>query len=90
VPAPVRTRELQGRRFGYKPVVAMITPYENGPYLVRGSFEITDQEGNVIDSRRKVIALCRCGASRTKPFCDGSHKAVHFRAPSVSVKQALR
>jgi len=61
---------------------ARVTPYENGPYLVRGDFEITDQDGRVIDARRKTVALCRCGRSRIKPFCDGAHKAVRFEAPS--------
>jgi len=57
-----------------------ITPYRNGPYLIRGEFEIVGQEGETIDPRRKTIALCRCGASRTKPFCDGTHKSIGFTA----------
>jgi len=61
---------------------ATITPYRDGPYVVRGRFEILDQDGEVIDARRETIALCRCGRSRIKPFCDGSHKAIGFRAPS--------
>jgi len=49
---------------------------------VRGDFRITDQDGNEIDPGRETIALCRCGKSRMRPFCDGSHKLVDFRAPS--------
>lgn len=71
-------------------VSARITPYANGPYLVRGDFEVTDQQGQVIETRRGTIALCRCGASRTKPFCDGTHKTIRFEAPSEPAEQPLR
>jgi CDGSH-type Zn-finger protein len=67
---------------------ARVTPYRNGPYLVRGEFELTDQEGNVIETRRGTIALCRCGASRMKPFCDGTHKSIGFQADSEATGQA--
>jgi len=59
-----------------------ITPYRNGPYLVRGPVTIVDQDGNEIELKRPVIALCRCGRSRIRPFCDGTHKAIGFRAES--------
>ncbi|TFD83181.1 CDGSH iron-sulfur domain-containing protein [Cryobacterium lactosi] len=55
-----------------------ITACPNGPLLVRGRFEILAPAGEVIPSRRKTVALCRCGISTLKPFCDGSHKAVGF------------
>jgi len=61
---------------------ARITPYRDGPLLVRGNFEMVDQDGAVIETGRKTIALCRCGRSRIKPFCDGTHKATGFRAGS--------
>lgn len=64
---------------------ARITPYKNGPLLVRGPFELVDQDGNTIEVRRKVVALCRCGKSRMKPFCDGTHKATRFKAESARV-----
>jgi CDGSH-type Zn-finger protein len=60
---------------------ARITPYRDGPYIVRGNFVITDQEGNEIDARRRTVALCRCGRSQMRPFCDGTHKLIGFRAP---------
>jgi CDGSH-type Zn-finger protein len=59
-----------------------ITPYRDGPYLVRGSFALVDQDGNEIEVKRRVIALCRCGRSQIRPFCDGTHKAIGFQAPS--------
>jgi CDGSH-type Zn-finger protein len=60
---------------------ATITPYRDGPYIVRGNFQITDMEGNTIDARRRTIALCRCGKSQIRPFCDGTHKLIGFQAP---------
>ena len=53
------------------------TPAPNGPLLFRGPLVVTDPEGN----RRRLIkgALCRCGYTKTTPFCDGSHKAAGFR-----------
>lgn len=62
---------------------ARITPYRDGPLLVRGPFVITDQEGNDVDIHQATVALCRCGRSRRKPFCDGTHKATGFRADSA-------
>jgi CDGSH-type Zn-finger protein len=59
-----------------------ITPYPDGPYLVRGDFTILDQEGNELPQQRRTIALCRCGNSRMRPFCDGTHKLIGFKAPS--------
>lgn len=60
----------------------VITPYRDGPLLVRGNFRIQDQEGNEIDPGRETVALCRCGKSRIRPFCDGTHALIRFRAPS--------
>ncbi|HEU4974406.1 MAG TPA: CDGSH iron-sulfur domain-containing protein [Baekduia sp.] len=63
---------------------ARITPYRDGPLLVRGPFVLADQDGNEIEVRNRTIALCRCGRSRRKPFCDGMHKAVGWRAASAA------
>jgi CDGSH-type Zn-finger protein len=68
--------------------VTTITPYRDGPYLVSGPFEIRDQDGNVVDVDRKTIALCRCGQSRLRPFCDGTHKTIGFRADSGAEDRA--
>jgi CDGSH-type Zn-finger protein len=57
-----------------------ITAYENGPLLVRGPFDLRDQDGEKIEKYRNTIALCRCGRSRIKPFCDGTHKKIGFKA----------
>ena len=58
---------------------ATITPYPDGPLIVRGDFEILSPDGEPIPSGRKTVALCRCGVSSIKPFCDGTHKLVKFR-----------
>ena len=63
---------------------ARITAYRDGPLIVRGPFRLEDQNGEPIEAGRETIALCRCGKSRMRPFCDGSHKIVRFRAPSTA------
>jgi CDGSH-type Zn-finger protein len=62
---------------------ATITPYRDGPLIVRGDFRLVDQDGAEIDPGRQTIALCRCGKSGIKPFCDGAHKRAGFSAPSA-------
>lgn len=59
-----------------------IVPYRDGPLIVRGPVVLRDQDGGVIDAGRDPVALCRCGRSRIRPFCDGSHAQTRFRAPS--------
>lgn len=58
---------------------AELTPYPDGPLVLRGSFRITDIDGREIPAGRRTVALCRCGRSSLKPFCDGSHRG-RFRA----------
>ena len=58
---------------------ATITPTDNGPYLVQGNITLTDADGNAYQVD-EPIALCRCGLSATKPFCDGSHEKTYFHA----------
>jgi CDGSH-type Zn-finger protein len=60
---------------------------DNGPLIVQGAARIVDSEGNVfgIDPAKPLVALCRCGVSENKPFCDGSHKRCGFAsAPRAS------
>jgi CDGSH-type Zn-finger protein len=66
-----------------------ITPRPNGPYLVKGPVRIVDADGNEFDTAgRAAIALCRCGGSTTKPFCDGTHSKIGFEAATRAVQQA--
>ena len=65
-----------------------IRPSENGPYLVRGPIRLVDADGteyDLSDREGKVIALCRCGGSTTKPFCDGTHSRKGFEAAERAV-----
>ena len=59
----------------------LITPYRDGPLLVRGPFELVDNKGSSIELQRTPVALCRCGKSKIRPFCDGTHKLIGFQAP---------
>jgi uncharacterized Fe-S cluster protein YjdI len=56
-----------------------IDPRPNGPLFVRGHVRVLDGDGHVIREDTRV-ALCRCGSSANKPFCDGSHRRVGFRS----------
>ncbi|HEY1428822.1 MAG TPA: CDGSH iron-sulfur domain-containing protein [Candidatus Tumulicola sp.] len=50
----------------------------DGPYLVTGPVTLTDADGNTFEVDTQNVALCRCGASNTKPFCDGTHRTNGF------------
>ncbi len=53
---------------------------ENGPLVVEMPVELVDHQGNPIPipAGKEMVALCRCGASKNKPFCDGAHKSCGF------------
>ena len=62
-----------------------ITVRANGPYIIdlrQGGVQLTDREGNAVPlpDGATSIALCRCGSSANKPFCDGTHTRVGFVA----------
>ncbi|HET7872203.1 MAG TPA: CDGSH iron-sulfur domain-containing protein [Terriglobales bacterium] len=63
----------------------------NGPYIVTGDLSelsLTDADGNKYDlSGKTSVALCRCGGSVNKPFCDGQHSKIGFQAAEGAVKQ---
>lgn len=54
----------------------------DGPILVRGDFDIVTPSGEPVPRQRRTVALCRCGASAIKPYCDGTHKMIKFRTES--------
>lgn len=59
-----------------------LTVNSNGSLRVEGEFEIVDMQGNMYGLEgRTLVSLCRCGMSKNKPFCDGSHKG-HFEHES--------
>ncbi len=67
-----------------------ITARRNGPYRVEtteGEVILLDAEGNHYDLTGKpAFSLCRCGASTTKPFCDGTHSKIGFQAAEAAVR----
>jgi CDGSH-type Zn-finger protein len=65
-----------------------ITVRANGPYKVSGPITIVDSEGRrFLLPEGSAIALCRCGRSATKPFCDASHKRVGFVADDSAPRE---
>jgi len=61
-----------------------ITTRPNGPYLVKGPIRIVDPDGNEFTVDQDTVALCRCGGSTTKPFCDGTHSKIGFQAAETA------
>lgn len=59
---------------------------ENGPLVVQGPIQLVDHLGNefTIAPGKDTVALCRCGQSKNRPFCDGSHKGCGFLAPEIA------
>jgi CDGSH-type Zn-finger protein len=69
--------------------MATIKVFQNGPYLVEGD-DVTavDWNGALYSIPRRPFALCRCGASTNKPFCDGTHSRIGFAAAEAAVPGA--
>jgi CDGSH-type Zn-finger protein len=65
-----------------------ITVTKNGPLLVKGAIDLVDAEGNAIPTKGDQCALCRCGASTNKPFCDGTHSKIGFLAAENLVPES--
>jgi CDGSH-type Zn-finger protein len=63
---------------------------ENGPYIIQGVIKVVDALGIAfpLPVGKDTIALCRCGNSKSKPFCDGSHRTCGFVAPEVAPQPA--
>jgi CDGSH-type Zn-finger protein len=60
----------------------------NGPYVVTGTIELHDTNGNILPTQVRTV-LCRCGASTRKPFCDGTHSKVGFQAAAQAVPDSV-
>ena len=58
---------------------------QNGPYLVEGDVTLVDWNGATYTIAKRPFALCRCGGSTNKPFCDGTHSKVGFQAAEAAV-----
>ena len=87
---PPRNRVWSGEAsFRYATRMAHVTIdiVPNGPFIVNGAVELKDSAGNAYPAKQR-IALCRCGASTTKPFCDGTHSKVGFEAAERAVPES--
>ena len=61
---------------------------KNGPYVIESEdVRVIDWNGAEYRSDRRPIALCRCGGSTNKPFCDGTHSAIGFAAAEEAVRE---
>ena len=66
--------------------MATIKVRQNGPYLVEGDdVTVVDWNGASYQIARRPFALCRCGGSTNKPFCDGTHSRIGFAAAEAAV-----
>ena len=80
---PERGHQVKMRSDSQRPSsTCTITPYRDGPLIVRGPVRLQDMHGREIVVERDPVALCRCGHSRIRPLCDGTHKLSRFKAPS--------
>lgn len=59
----------------------------DGPYCVTGTIELRDADGRTLPTKGKTW-LCRCGASTKKPFCDGTHSRIGFKAAAAAVPES--
>ena len=59
----------------------------NGPLIVNGPVELKDADGKLYPVKER-IALCRCGGSTAKPFCDGTHSKIGFQAAETAVRES--
>jgi CDGSH-type Zn-finger protein len=59
---------------------------ENGPYIVRGLDTLIGSDGQAI-ATKPMMALCRCGGSKSKPFCDGTHSKIGFQSETPSASR---
>jgi uncharacterized Fe-S cluster protein YjdI len=72
-------RRLDGGPQEAAPNKTVVSPWPNGPLFLRGPVHVETASGEVREATR--VALCRCGQSANKPFCDGTHREIEFKAP---------
>jgi CDGSH-type Zn-finger protein len=85
LPGDVAARRIVRAR--YCPAMVKIETIKNGPYIVTGEVELIDADGNKFPVEKRM-ALCRCGASTEKPFCDGTHSKIGFNAAEKAVPES--
>jgi uncharacterized Fe-S cluster protein YjdI len=70
-------RRVDGGAQEEAPAETTVEPRPNGPLFLRGHLKVVDAEGRLIREDTR-LALCRCGGSKNKPFCDGTHRRIGF------------
>ena len=65
-----------------------VTMLENGPLKVEGAIDLVHADGSPVETKKKTVFLCRCGASTKKPFCDGTHSKIGFQAAAEAVPES--
>jgi uncharacterized Fe-S cluster protein YjdI/CDGSH-type Zn-finger protein len=83
----LRYQHLDGGADDRPAATTTVTPVENGPLLLRGELVVRDENG--IGETLARAALCRCGQSKNKPFCDNSHLESGFQASGMPLDDAL-
>ena len=73
---------LKRKRLGMAKVT--IRALKNGPYEVRGETSLMDRRGGKYRGQKDPLYLCRCGKSKNKPYCDGSHIEMGFQAEEIA------
>jgi CDGSH-type Zn-finger protein len=58
----------------------IVKALKNGPYEVAGGVQVLDNSGKEFPDLGDPVYLCRCGASKNKPYCDGSHQEIGFKS----------
>ena len=90
LPAPIHSRDANGISIRPRECEAALMAdvtidiIKNGPLIVKGEVELKDADGNSYPVEKRM-ALCRCGASTEKPFCDGTHSKIGFQAAEKAV-----
>lgn len=71
------------------PEKVTITIRKDGPLKVEGPVTLLDADGGVVETKEgRAVALCRCGGSKRKPFCDGTHSRIGFIGAEAAVRAA--
>ena len=65
-------------------MTVMIKALKNGPYEITGGVKVLDQSGREFPDLGDPIYLCRCGQSKTRPYCDGSHEDTGFKSEETA------
>jgi uncharacterized Fe-S cluster protein YjdI len=73
----LRTRRIKGTSVVRAPQQLEVRASKGGPLLLRGPVRVADADGNLLYEGERA-ALCRCGGSSNKPFCDGTHRTNGF------------